>query len=105
MGKWIEYNEISNRHRIYWLDKHSVTVEHRVKFSNDKVILSSIPVTQGELAVGETTKNQLDDSKREMEEHTKDKELTDDYEQLENPVQAQMKVQVPLEQPTTSRSH
>ena len=107
MGKWIGYDEISNGHRIYWPDKHSVTVEHSVKFSNDEVILPSIPVAQpiqGELAVGKTTKNQLDDSKREMEEHTKDKELTDDYEQLENPVQAQMKVQVPLEQPTTSRS-
>ena len=83
-------------------------MEHSVKFSNDKVISPSIPVAQpiqGELAVGETMKNQLDDSKSEMEEHTKDKELTDNYEQLENPVQAQTNIQVPLKQPTTSRSH
>ena len=96
MGKWIRYNEISNGHRIYWPNKHSVTVECSIKFSNDEVILPSIPVTQpiqGELAVGKTMKNQPDNSKSEMEEHTtKDKELTDDYEQPENPVQAQTNV-------------
>ena len=85
MGKWIRYNEVSNGHRIYWPNKHSVTVDYSIKFSNDKVILPSIPVTrliQGELAVGETTKNQPDDSKSETEEHTtKDKELTDNYVQ------------------------
>ena len=108
MRKWIRYDEVSNGHRIYWPDKHSVTVEHSIKFSNDEVILLSIPVAQpiqGELAVGETTKNQPDNSKSEMEEHTtKDKELTDNYKQPENPVQAQMNIQVLLEQPTTSRS-
>ena len=60
MGKWIRYNEISNGHRIYWPNKCSVTVEHSIKFSNDKLILPSISVTQpiqGELAVGKTTKN------------------------------------------------
>ena len=85
MRKWIRYDEVSNGHRIYWPDKHSVTVEHSIKFSNDEVILLSIPVAQpiqGELAVGETTKNQPDDSKSETEEHTtKDKELTDNYVQ------------------------
>ena len=27
IGRWIGYDEASNGHRIYWPDKHSVTVE------------------------------------------------------------------------------
>ena len=46
MRKWIGYNEISNGHMIYWPDKCSVTVECSIKFSNDEVILPSIPVAQ-----------------------------------------------------------
>ena len=46
VGRWIGYDEVSNGHRVYWLDKRSVTIECSVKFSNDNMVIPSIPITK-----------------------------------------------------------
>ena len=46
VGKWIDYDEISDGHRIYWPDKRSVTVKRSIKFNNDDVLFPSILVVQ-----------------------------------------------------------
>jgi hypothetical protein len=35
IGCWVGFDETSSGHRIYWPDKHSVSVERSVKFDND----------------------------------------------------------------------
>ena len=46
LGKWVGFDETSNGHRIYWPDKHSVTVERSIKFVNGDMIIPSIPVVK-----------------------------------------------------------
>jgi hypothetical protein len=41
IGRWIGFEEISNGHQIYWLDKHLVTVKHSIEFLNDKAVFLS----------------------------------------------------------------
>jgi hypothetical protein len=41
IGRWIGFDEISNGHQIYWLDKCLVTVKHSIKFVNDKAVFLS----------------------------------------------------------------
>jgi hypothetical protein len=45
IGRWLGFEEISNGHRIYWPEKHSVTVERSIKFVNGDMILPSISST------------------------------------------------------------
>jgi hypothetical protein len=37
IGRWIGFEEASNAHRIYWPDKHSVTVERSVVTGSPEV--------------------------------------------------------------------
>ena len=49
--KWVGFDEPSNTHHIYWPEKHSITIEHSVKFDNGDMLippmLSALPI-QGE---------------------------------------------------------
>jgi hypothetical protein len=46
IGNWVGFDETSSGHRIYWPEKHSVSVERSVKFDNDAEILvpNSVPL-------------------------------------------------------------
>jgi hypothetical protein len=35
IGRWVGFDEMSNAHHIYWLGKHSVSIEQSVKFDTD----------------------------------------------------------------------
>ena len=39
IGKWVGFDEPSNAHHIYWPEKHSITIEHSVKFDNGDMII------------------------------------------------------------------
>jgi hypothetical protein len=44
-GRWVGFEEASHAHRIYWPEKHNVTVERSIKFDvNDVQITSDVPI-------------------------------------------------------------
>ena len=43
IGKWVGFGEPSNAHRIYWPEKHSITIEHSVKFDNGDMLIPPMP--------------------------------------------------------------
>ena len=48
IGRWVGFDEASNAHRIYWPDKHSVTVERSIKFDDDDILIPSALPLEGE---------------------------------------------------------
>ena len=46
IGRWIDFDEISNGHRIYWPNKCSVTIERSIQIMNDNVVLLSKPIAK-----------------------------------------------------------
>ena len=80
IGRWIGYNEISSGHRIYWPNKHLVTIECSIKFVNDDVIFLSNPIA--ELIQGE---NHLSNNKNQWHDpETKSLEDEDEEPDTEN---------------------
>jgi hypothetical protein len=62
VGKWMGFDGESNGHRIFWPDKHSISVERNVKFANGDMILPPIPSAepiQGENNGKNKTKNPM----------------------------------------------
>ena len=80
IGRWIGYDEISNRHKIYWPNKHSVTIECSIKFVNDDVIFLLNPIT--ELIQGENDLSNNKDQWHDLE--TKSLEDEDEEPDTEN---------------------
>jgi hypothetical protein len=75
--RWIGYNKISNGHRIYWPDKHSVTVEQSIKLTNDNVVFLSNLVAkpiQGE-------NDLINKNLKNLQHNPKTKPLEDDNHQ------------------------
>lgn len=85
--RWIGFEEISNGHRVYWPDKHSLTVGCSIKFANDDVIIPSILIAkpiQGEnTPMGKDLNLQHDlETKLETPYHElENQELTDHHHQ------------------------
>jgi hypothetical protein len=52
IGRWVDFDETSNGHRIYWPEKCSVSIEQSVKFNTkaDIFMLTSAPL-EGEQVV------------------------------------------------------
>ena len=45
-GRWIGFDDKSNRHKIYWTDKWNVTIERSVQFIDNDIVFSSNPITK-----------------------------------------------------------
>ena len=56
IGRWVGFDETSDRHRIYWSEKRSVSIERSVKFDSDADIFmqTSVPL-EGEQVVPKAT--------------------------------------------------
>jgi hypothetical protein len=48
--RWVGFDEVSNRHSIYWPCKQTISIEHSIKFDDDWVIFSQTVTLEGELA-------------------------------------------------------
>ena len=79
VGKWVGFDEVSNGHRIYWPDKHSVTVEQSIKPTNGNMIILSIQVVepiQGEKEPRNLQNNsEISKLNDESQEHTKSQQI------------------------------
>jgi hypothetical protein len=52
IGQCVGFNEASNGHRIYWPEKHSVSIERSVKFNaNADIFMPTIAPLEGEQVV------------------------------------------------------
>ena len=48
IGQWIGFKEVSNAHRIFWLDNRFVTVERNIKFDNNDLLIPHTLRAKGE---------------------------------------------------------